>query len=116
MYKTGPSSKFLHCCLVYKVIDLHAMRNNRVYFLTFRENSSCPTTGHFLPNTETRNEVYKYLRFTSQRNLSTETIKMKKGNTNITTTIYSETIGKLTGKFFTQDCYNRPCKKTQLVN
>lgn len=90
-------------------------RGITVYFLTFRENSSCPTTGHFLPNTETCNEVYKYLRFRSQRNLSTETIKMKKGNTSITT-IYSETIGKLTGKFFTQDCYNRPCKKTQLVN
>lgn len=90
-------------------------RGITVYFLTFRENSSCPTTGHFLPNTETCNEVYKYLRFRSQRNLSTETIKMKKGNISITT-IYSETIGKLTGKFFTQDCYNRPCKKTQLVN
>lgn len=91
-----PSSNFFHC-LILKAIDLHVTRNNKVSFLTFfRENSSCPTPGHFLPNTKPSNEASKYLRFRSQGNLSTETIKMKKGNARITTTIYSENIGNLT--------------------
>lgn len=92
-----PSSNFFHCCLILKAIDLHVTRNKKASFLTFfRENSSCPTPRHFLPNTEPSNEVCKYLRCRSQRNLSTETIKMKTDNSRITTTTYSENVGNLT--------------------